>query len=462
MSSTTVSMRVGSMTEEQDLCRLVLLNSAGTDIFIVRRNGQWRLPEIQIPRFSRFVEEITNLVRSTWSINTTQLFSNYVAADGPQTFLAVLEVMTDCEHAPDISRWPIAEAKHSLQFPEDVEALKEATSRVLNHNRSCTASPFARLGWIYDLQQWVQQVQGVGSVNSHKHISGSDDTCLARFDTLTKTLWYKAVGQSDPKEYAITSALREWIPDYLPRILAFDPVRNAWLMESGGETDLGEHEHFETWAAVASRLAEMQIASISYAPKLLAKGCIDARAATLRQLVAPFFDSMATLMQQQVKPSPAPLTRNELKEIAEVLTTALTELDALDIPEVIGHSDFNPGNILINEKIVFVDWSAAHVGNPYLTLEYLIAHFRRSKAILPGEDTLLRQTFLERWSSAFAADVFRRARNLTPIVAVFASAVADDSWRDQVRLDLPGVPGYLRSLTRIMGREAQSLNARRE
>jgi aminoglycoside phosphotransferase (APT) family kinase protein len=128
---------------------------------------------------------------------------------------------------------------------------------------------------------------------------------------------------------------------------------------------------------------------------------------------------------------------------------------------VIGHSDFNPGNILVNGKIVFIDWSAAHVGGPWLTLEYLIAHFKRMGAALHGQDTLLRQIFREQWLPIIPHEVLRQAQHFTPLVAVFASAVADDGWKDPATLSLPGVAGYLRSLSRIMWREAQSLNARR-
>jgi hypothetical protein len=206
----------------------------------------------------------------------------------------------------------------------------------------------------------------------------------------------------------------------------------------------------------------MQIASLSHSPELLSKGCIDARIRTLLELERPFFECMDTLMEQQVKNPPAPLTRDELDEIARIVRTALWELGALDIPDVIGHSDFNPGNILIDRvRSVFIDWSAAHVGSPVLTLEYLIAHFKRNGAALPGQDTLLRQVFRESWSESVPAEVIRKAQDLAPIVAVFAAAVADDSWRNPAPLAIPGTPGYLRSLTRIMWREAQLLNSRR-
>ena len=47
------------------------------------------------------------------------------------------------------------------------------------------------------------------------------------------------------------------------------------------------------------------------------------------------------------------------------------------------------------------------------------------------------------------------------LVAVFAYAVAGNSWREPERLEIPQVPGYLRSLTRRMKQEADSVPRRR-
>jgi hypothetical protein len=297
---------------------------------------------------------------------------------------------------------------------------------------------------------------------SYSQLSGSDDTCLMKFKTSLQTLFYKAVGQSDPKEFAITLALRDWLPDYLPRIIAVDSNRKAWLMESAGEPALWQQADFELWVSAARRLADMQIASLTHAPELLKKGCIDVRVGTLQTLVRPFFEFMGLLMQEQLKNPPAPLTRGELGDTAACLSSALSELAGLDIPDVIGHSDFNPGNVLLQGgRIVFIDWSAAHVGNPLLTLEYLIAHCKRNCAALPAQDVYLRQIFREKWCSIVPDDVMRQAQELCRLIAVFASAVSDDTWRDPARLACPGSAGYLRSLARIMRREALPLIARR-
>ena len=463
MSSVIAPIRAASTQAEiNDSYRLVIFNGAGTDVFLREDNGRWSFPEIEIPKFTRVMAEIDERVRKSWNIATTLLLSNLSPFGSAQSLYAVLEAPRDCGHLPGLSKCQVCEAASLLDDGEDITFFASCCARILMREGVTRVAPFARLGWIYCVQDWVQQVSGAGKITSFSQLSGSDDTCLIRFTTSSKTLWYKAVGQSDPKEFAITAALGERLPEYLPRILAFDSDRNAWLMESGGETALTQQADFEMWVAVVRRLAAMQIASLCHTPELLNKGSIDARIRSLLDLERPFFECMDTLMQQQVKNPPAPLTRSELNDIAGIVRTALWELGALDIPDVIGHSDFNPGNILIDsERSVFIDWSAAHVGSPLLTLEYLIAHFRKNCAPPSEQDVYLRRVFREQWLSIVPDDIMRQAQKLSPLVAVFACAVADDTWRDPVRLALPGVPGYLRSLARIMGREAQSLNARR-
>jgi hypothetical protein len=448
-------------SELSDSYRLIFFNASGTHVFLFEQHGRWSFPEVQIPKFTRVFAEIGECIQKTWNINSSLLFSNLTPSADAKRFYAALEAPKDCEELQGLSRCQVSDARALLDDCEDVAFLESCSARLLNPEAS-SPGPFARLGWIYRIQEWVQQVPEAGEVVSFSQLSGSNDTCLIRFDTSSRTLWYKAVGQSDPKEFSITYALSELLPQYLPRILAFDPNPKAWLMASGGETTLSEAPGFDAWVTTARRLAAMQVDSVCHVPKLLAAGGTDLRAGALREVITPFFDFIDILMQQQVKNPPPPLSPSELTEIAAVLSDAVSELVEIGMPDVIGHSDFNPGNILITgNHSVFIDWSAAHVGSPTLTLEYLIAHFKRSCAAVAGQDDILRKAFREQWFSIIPDPEFHRAQELSPLIAVFASAISDNAWHVPAHLAFPGVPGYLRSLARIMNREAKLLTERR-
>src|SRR5206468_4501084 len=141
---------------------------------------------------------------------------------------------------------------------------------------------------------------------------------------------------------------------------------------------------------------------------------------------------------------------------------ALSCLRSLDIPDTLGHSDFNPGNILVGSKrCTFIDWAEAHVSHPFLTFEYLISHLRKDCPPLARFEGAIRSAYAQRWRSVSLSEHVSEAFLFSPLVAVFAYAVAGNSWREPERLEIPQVPGYLRSLTRRMKQEADSVPRRR-
>jgi hypothetical protein len=463
MSSTVAPIRPTTpQAGEIDSYRLLIFNSTGSEVLLCGENNRWKLPQVQIPKFTRTLEQINALVGANWGIATVLLFSECIPSKSSGFCFVALEAPLNCGRVPGLVWHPVHNVPSLLADAEQIAILESCHARVLQREGSSDTAPFGRLGWIYALEDWIRNVSGMDELVALAQLSGSEHTCLIRFETSSKTLWYKAIGQANPREFANITALSRWLPQYLPPVLAVNPDLNAWLMESGGETTLRERLDFDTWATVARRLANMQIESICRASELLKLGCIDVQSGALLNPLPSFFEFMGTLMQQQVKNPPPPLTRAQLSEIADVLREALSELSEIGLPNVIGHSDFNPGNILISgDHSVFVDWDAAHVGSPVLTLEYLISHYRKNCTVLPGQEYLLRQAYWEQWRSTVSEPRARRAQELAPLVAVYASAIASNSWRDPDRLMLPGVPGYLRSLARIMQQEAQLLAKRR-
>jgi len=328
----------------------------------------------------------------------------------------------------------------------------------IHREQAPNESPYLHLGWIYEVQAWVGQKLGEERIQGFKQLGGGGDTCLLRFDTENESFWYKALGSSDPREFTNTVALSRWLPAYLPRICAFDPERHAWLSCSGGDLSLREHGDTAAWAVVIKTLAAMQRESVCYGSHFLEAGFRDLRSSELLRTTEDLFSLMRTLMARQEKNPPAPMTNVQLFDTATALRAAIVELHKLGLPDTVGHSDFNPGNILLSEnRCVFIDWSAAHVGNPLLTMEYLLAHFRKHHPDLSAVSDRLRELYLQGWLGAVPEDRMRQALRLSPIVAIFASAIASGAWQAPQRLQRPGMAGYLRSLARMMYREAQLL-----
>ena len=219
----------------------------------------------------------------------------------------------------------------------------------------------------------------------------------------------------------------------------------------------------EVWERAVTTLARMQIASETKTEELLKAGCRDLRSAALLDLVDPFVDRVEELMEKQSNVPPAKLGKQELQDLGTEIKNACIHLGELALPETLGHLDFNPGNILVSaDSCVFLDWAEACVSNPFLTLEYLLEHFRRSH---PGDASLqshLISLYSQTWNLFASPKQISEALELTPLVAVFAYAVGNNAWRDSIRLHEPRVAGYFRGLTRRMHREAGLLEERRE
>jgi len=73
----------------------------------------------------------------------------------------------------------------------------------------------------------------------------------------------------------------------------------------------------------------------------------------------------------------------------------------------------------------------------------------------------LRASYSRIWSSVASSEQIAHAYSFSPLVAVYAYAVSNNVWRDPERLKLPSFQGYLRSLTRLMKQEADSIQRRR-
>jgi hypothetical protein len=248
----------------------------------------------------------------------------------------------------------------------------------------------------------------------------------------------------------------------MPSLLATRPACNGWLIADAGRPPLDEVKDLPYWDAAAAALADLQIASIGAIDDLLAVGCRNLRTGPLLELVDPFLEVIADLMQQQTKVPPPILSWQELSDLGTTLKNALCCLESLGIPDTLGHSDFNPGNILVSsERCVFIDWAEAHVSHPFLTFEYLISHLRRDYPALTRFEDAIRSSYAQRWQSVSLPEHVSEAFLFSPLVAVFAYAVAGNSWQDPERLKIPQVPGYLRSLTRRMKQEADSVPRRR-
>jgi len=129
----------------------------------------------------------------------------------------------------------------------------------------------------------------------------------------------------------------------------------------------------------------------------------------------------------------------------------------LGIPEALGHLDFNPGNVIVSATgCTFLDWAEAYVGNPFLTFQYLLEHFRRTGGNDLSRQSELTESYVGPWLRILSREVIYSALAVAPLLAVFSYATATQMLMDKPRLEDAQFAGYARSLVRRMYREARA------
>jgi Ser/Thr protein kinase RdoA (MazF antagonist) len=171
---------------------------------------------------------------------------------------------------------------------------------------------------------------------------------------------------------------------------------------------------------------------------------------------------MAELMASQAKPTPPPLTPSELAALADEVRKALDELGENGIPNLLGHLDCNPENVLISpERCVFLDWAEGCVGHPFFTFQYLLEHWRRFHGTDASAESTIVSAYTIPWQSFLSSQQIAAAFQLTPLLAAFTYAARAHQLLNQTAVSYPETTASLRSLTRRMKREADTLHQRR-
>ncbi len=288
--------------------------------------------------------------------------------------------------------------------------------------------PFGRPGWIEELFSWVQHEidpYGLRLSGEFRQLNASPTFALLRFETNAQAVWFKAVGEPNLREFPISVTLSSLFPGFVPTVIAFRPDWNGWLTTDFDGSTLDEVSDGSSWERAVSTLAELQIVSTEQTGQLLQAGCRNLRVASLLTLVDPFIEVTLQLMGRQQKiPSPI-LGEKELCKLGKQIKNALSQLGETNIPDTLGHLDFNPGNILCSaDQCVFLDWAEAYVGPPFLTFQYLLEHLSRSTPQGLIGSCHLGDHYFSSWSCNAPRGAVAVVRRLMPLLALFACATA--------------------------------------
>jgi hypothetical protein len=440
--------------------RLIITRRDATEILLSPKSNDWILPRVEIRKQQRIAEQLTAETQKGWGLETCCLFvpASCTSCRNGDATCAVMECVKRNLKTPPGTYWIPLNVAVECGDAEEAAAIRDAFAELASYTSGEKPGPFAKPGWMRELFSWVHEQTaplGLRLTGNFRQYNASPTFSLLRLETDAAALWFKASGEPNAHELPITLLLARLFPDHVPRILSVHKSWNGWLSTEASGTALDEISDCSAWEQVAGKLAELQIASIDKSDELLEGKCKDLRLTEVVKFIDPFLARMTELMAAQEKLSPAPLSNAELASLGEGLKEACLLLQSFGLPETLGHIDFNPGNILVSPyRCVFLDWAEGCVSNPLITFEYLREHLQRSGIQEPPAVERLTAAYVRPWTSFYPPDDLRRALTVSPLIAVFAYAIACETWRSAESLRQPQLAGYFRSLTRRMYREA--------
>lgn len=452
-----------AVQNEHDTYRVIVLGRGGTEVLLIRDDQRLMLPAVEIPRWQRVAENLTAAFKANWGVEVVCLFeppTEPLPAAGVTRYEATEYLRTSGNPKIPMQWVPVSALRpDSLAEGRDYAAVQQVVGVSNAGSKRARVGPFGRLGWFGELQDWIKSVvepMGFHLTGMFRQLNASPSFSLVRFETDGAALWFKAVGEPNQRESGITSTLARLFPRYLPCIVATRPDWNGWITREAEGKLLCDTPGPRPWHKVAFDLAELQVHSSGSVQAILANGAHDLRLGSLSKQIPPFVDAAQQIMERQAKTPPPVLGRKELLLLADRICNAFDLIKRFAVPDALGHLDFNPGNVIVSAKgSIFLDWAEAYVGNPFLTLQYLLEHFRRRD----GNDSIsseleLVNSYVVPWLRSLSREAIDAALAVSPLIAVFSYATATGMLTDEKRLENAHFAGYMRSLVRRMDREA--------
>jgi len=446
---------------ESETFKVIVSRHSNSEVLLARVGNSFALPAVLVPKWSRVTPHISERILELSGMRTICLFYpelQRATNEGSAQYIVAEPIERSYE--PNGFRWiPRDNLWKSLSFAEEARSAESALAAGDAFNAGTSHGNFARSGWFPELIAWVQKHldrYGLTATGAFRQLNCGPTFSLLRLETTGPAVWFKAVGEPNLREFPITTTLANHFPNYVPTLIATQPSWNGWLTFEADGSVLDEETDIGTWRVAARTLAQLQIESRKRLPELMDAGCQMIYTDVLLDQIDPFFEVMARLMARQTTLSPPSLAADALHTLAAQLKESCIFLAELDLPDTLVHMDFNPGTVIGSSTgCVFLDWAEAYVGHPFYTFEYLREQLSRNHPDKKAWKSEVTSCYLDPWISFASADVATRALEVTPLVAVLAYALRNNTWQDAERVENPKLAGYFRGLVRRMQREGQ-------
>jgi Phosphotransferase enzyme family len=422
--------------------RVVLVQPNLGTVLALDENDEYRFPRIGIPPWKRPVHELCKAIQDRLGA-TSVILEILSATDGPDSCV-VAELIG---HSVPAGLQPVA--LNQVLAPELTKEERPALRSLLNGENK---NPFARIGWIDEAFAWIRDSTGrnFSCRTPTEQLNAGGGFSLLRFGSDDgRDCWLKATGEPNIHEFSVTCCLSQLCPGSMPKLIATKKEWNAWLTEDAGRP-LSDSPRSAVLVSAVQSLASLQLQTIIDVDLLLAAGAFDQRLPVLSSHVDEVIAYLIDAMARQSSTKVAPLGRDRILALGEILRDVCVRLEALGIPDTLIHNDLNPGNVLYDGTgCVFIDWSEAAIGNPFLAIERF--------CLLSGYNAAeLRRAYGKCWSEYLSETSIDEAYKLVPLLAIFAYLYGRGNWLKDTTKVRPQFESYARALARHMDRAARN------
>jgi hypothetical protein len=436
--------------------RLILVLPESLKILATSDVEGYRLPSVAIPQWIRPAQQLQKAVLTIWRLPI--LVIDLFLQDS--SYCAVAEAL-----APAESTGLKTVLFEQIQTSE-LSGRQRAQIASILASDGIANNPISHLGWIDEAIAWVEAETGrkLSSKHDIEQYNAGGGFALFRFHTEDgRKYWLKATGEQNAHELSITTLLSKLCGSYLPRFISSKPEWNAWLM-SGDATCVKvlpttPFELFTLLEDAVECMARLQIKTIGYNLDLISAGAFDHGLHAFQRHSQELFEYIEEAMNLQVSTKVARVEKKRIWEIHAIFEDACSYTKDLALPDTIVHGDLNCGNILIGSgHCQFIDWCEAYVGNPLISLQHLLLLNKvESPEIRHQINLLLKQRYLDIWSTSFDPGVLARGFVLMPILAAASALYGRGDWLASQRRRDPWLQSYARTLARHMDQAALAL-----
>ena len=205
-------------------CTLVITRNGHSEILVIRDGPDVYLPSVDIPMWERAAPHLNSLVRKQWGVDAICLFNSQtdnIESDASAARYYVLEAI----HTGPILKTGAAWVTTASIGSADARSiagqarLQHAITQARAYDNGKLDGTFVRSGWLKELAAWMQsQLSSYGwqLTGNWVQYNMGPNFCLLRANTSGPRVWFKAVGEPNLREYAITLLLHNFaVPIYL-------------------------------------------------------------------------------------------------------------------------------------------------------------------------------------------------------------------------------------------------------